>query len=109
MKDLRHKLHEMYQLEHKAKTLEKPNIRTLEARHKKARAVADKAYQALKEYYTSDLVLIADIDILLSVMVSLTWNAAGDIWPKRTGVVKILQELALEAFSALKEKANVTA
>ncbi len=104
MKDLREELLKLHLLEHKAKTLEKPNRRTLEARRKKARAEADKAYKALKEYYTSDLVLIADIDILLSVMVSLTWNAAGDIWPKRTGVVKILRNLVLEAFKTLKEK-----
>ena len=95
MKDLRSKLREMYWLVAKAERLELP-YGSPSGNPERARARADKAYASIKEYYTSDFVLVADIDILLDVMETITYQG---------GEVKILRNLVLDAFRSFYEAA----
>jgi len=94
MKDIRNKIREVYRLEHKAERLELPYGRP-PGSPEIARARADKAYAPLKEYFTSTYVLIADLNILLDVMETISGQG---------GEVKILRGLVLDAFRALKEE-----
>lgn len=93
MKDLRDKLHKMHWLEARAEKLEEPYGRH-KGSPKLARARAAKAHKPLQQYFTSAHVLIADIDILLDVIETITCQG---------GDVKILRDLVLEAFRTLKE------
>ena len=94
MKDIRNRLKEMYWLEYNAMRFAiSPGITY--GKTADARARAAEAHKPLKKYFTSTHVLIADLNILLDVMETITCQG---------GEVKILRDLVLDAFRALKEE-----